>query len=127
MSAVSVFLSVGGLGWRASLSEKVPDLGEELLVLRGPGGSRGGRFLPHAVRLLHDDEDHEAHDEEVDDRVEEKAVVDSWDSGRFRDREGLGRLAGQVEEEVRKVDLPHQKTDRWHQDVARERRDDLAE
>src|SRR5664279_2990321 len=97
-----------------SLSEKVADFGEELLIFRGPGGGRGRLFLLETVGLLHDDENHESDDEKVDDRVEEEAVVDRRDPGRLRRRERLGRLAGEIDEQAGEIDLSEDQADGRH-------------
>src|SRR5690606_22208589 len=72
---------------------------------------------------LDQQEDHEGHDQELDQGVDEGAVLD----GHLLDRLG-GRIFGHQDPfQLGKVDTPQQQADRRHDDLIDQAGDDLAE
>src|SRR6267142_3683318 len=90
------------------------------------GRRRWGRAL-EPVRLAHDEKDGEGHEDEVDDRVDEHAVVQRGRAvrlGRGQRRIGPPREA---DEEIAEVDAAECEAERRHQQVVHERGHDGAE
>jgi hypothetical protein len=105
------------------------DLGEAVRAFLGGGGggSGGGGRLVQAVDGLHHEENRQAHDDEVDDGVDEHAVIDGGRPGLLGRRQaGVGRAA-QVDEQVAEVDLAQQQADGGHDDVLDQRVDHCPE
>src|SRR5262245_17203599 len=102
-------------------------LGDHRGALRaflGRRGRRRRRLGEQAVHLLNQEEHGERHDDEVDHRVEEHAVVERRGPGGLRGGERWKRLPGQADEEVLEVDTPEEPADRRQQDVVDERGED---
>src|SRR5581483_12145158 len=83
--------------------------------------------LPEAVHLLHEEEDREGDDDEVDDRLDERAVGQHRCVRLPRVGEGRELLPGKVHEEPAEVDAAEQQADDGHQHVGHERVHDLPE
>ena len=80
-----------------------------------------------AVHRLHHQEDGEGDDQEVDQRVDEGAVVEGGRAGLLGGGERRVLSRAQHQEQVREVDAAEQLADGRHQHVAHERAHDLAE
>src|SRR5499427_3347306 len=92
-----------------------------------PRGHRRGGGREQPVDLLDDEEDGEGHDEEVDDRLDEDAVVDRGHPRRLGGGDGGELLPAERDEEVREVRLAEQEADGGHEHVGDERGDHPAE
>src|SRR5215469_10817281 len=116
-----------------------PDLGGAVGAASRPQGNggqaegarprrhgRGDRREP-PVDLLDHQEDGEGHDEEVDNRLDEDAVVDGGDHRRLGRGDGGELLPPKSDEEVREVRLAEQEADGGHEQVGHERGDHPAE
>ena len=91
----------------------------------GGWGRRGGRRL-EPVHLFHEHKDHERDDDEIEHGLEKYTVVDGGSSGRLgRSERGL-RRPREIEKQAGKIDFAQDQPERWHQDVAYQRCDDLA-
>ena len=90
-------------------------------------GRSGFRLLVDLVHRADDEEHAERGQDEVDDVLDEQAVVDRADAGR-RGRLG-GNVAAAVErdEQAAEVDAAGQHADQRHEDVVDQRRGDRAE
>ena len=107
--------------------QQVADLGEQNLLGGGGGGSGllGGGFglllladLGHLVQTLHQEEDHQSQDGEVDDGGDEVAVVQGVEdlvAGLIQN--GLAEEAGQDDLQLGEVDAAHEDGDDGHDDV----------
>src|SRR5690606_29692189 len=120
------------VSWQVSARrQQVSDLAEQALLGRylGRSGLLGlGSASLHLVERLDDQEDDEGHEQEVDDRVEEGAVLDHRRSRCPGLRDGCVLVAvGQYDAQVREVDPAQQEADHGHDDLIHERRRDGAE
>src|SRR6266850_8612664 len=68
----------------------------------------GGRLGEQMVHLTHQQEDRERHNDEIDQRIEEQAVVERRGARGLRGGEGRKRLAREAQEEILEVRAPEQ-------------------
>src|SRR6185312_17143195 len=105
--------------------QRVTDFTQELDFFWRGRRCRRLRLPLQFVDLANEHEKHERHDDEVQQRVDEKAVVQRDSAGFLR---GLQRrttvIALEREEEVGKIDAAEEQSDRRHQDILDQRVDD---
>src|SRR5437773_1926643 len=71
-------------------------------------------------------ENSESNDDEVHDGLETSTVVEGGRPRRLGRGDGRIVLPGEIDEEIRELSLAQEQADRGHQNVADERRHDLA-
>lgn len=78
------------------------------------------------IDLFDKKEHNKSNNEKIDKDIKKDAVVDSGRSGRLSLSDRCVISVREVDIEVGKLDLVEEESDRWHDDIAHERGDDLA-
>jgi len=87
---------------------------------------RGGRGSLHPVYLSDKQKHGEGNDDEVQNIVDEDAIIQRRCTGRFRRSDSGIFLAGEIDEKIRKIHPAQRQTNRRHKNIVDKRRHDFA-
>src|SRR5580704_12218765 len=90
-------------------------------------GDRRRRLGHPAIDDAHHHENGEGHDQKVDHRINEIAVIEGGLAGSLRGLKSVEMRAAQVDKESGKIDLSEQLAHRWQKDVVHKRSNDFSE